>query len=111
MSIADAYNLGWKLALVLAGRAGAALLDSYSAERQPVGARGVQRAITSLQEGAAIEAALGFEPTQPAEAGWKALNTLYESGPAGDERRDALHKAIELSNYQFNAHGIELGYR
>ena len=30
MSIADAYNLGWKLALVLAGRAGAALLDSYS---------------------------------------------------------------------------------
>jgi 2,4-dichlorophenol 6-monooxygenase len=36
---------------------------------------------------------------------------LYEPGPAGDERRDALHKAIELSNYQFNAHGIELGYR
>ena len=111
MSIADAYNLGWKLALVLAGRAGAALLDSYSAERQPVGAQGVQRAITSLQEGAAIEAALGFEPAQPAEAGWKALNTLYEPGPAGDERRNALHKAIELSNYQFNAHGIELGYR
>ncbi|HXL89934.1 MAG TPA: FAD-dependent monooxygenase [Streptosporangiaceae bacterium] len=111
MSIADAYNLGWKLALVLAGRAGTALLDSYSAERQPVGARGVQRAITSLQEGAAVEAALGYEPGQPAEAGWKALNTLYEPGPAGDERRDALRKAIELSNYQFNAHGIELGYR
>jgi 2,4-dichlorophenol 6-monooxygenase len=36
---------------------------------------------------------------------------LYEPGPAGDERRDALRKAIELSNYQFNAHGIELGYR
>src|SRR6478735_1959100 len=68
MSIADAYNLGWKLALVLAGRAGAALLDSYSPERQPVGAQGVQRAITSLQEGAAVEAALGYE------------------------RRDALHK-------------------
>jgi 2,4-dichlorophenol 6-monooxygenase len=111
MSIADAYNLGWKLALVLAGRAGAALLDSYSAERQPVGAQGVQRAITSLQEGAAIEAALGYEPGQPAEAGWQALAALYEPGPAGDERRDALHKAIELSNYQFNAHGIELGYR
>jgi 2,4-dichlorophenol 6-monooxygenase len=111
MSIADAYNLGWKLALVLAGRAGAGLLDSYSAERQPVGAQGVQRAITSLQEGAAVEAALGFEPGQAAEAGWEALNTLYEPGPAGDERRDALRKAIELSNYQFNAHGVELGYR
>jgi 2,4-dichlorophenol 6-monooxygenase len=111
MSIADAYNLGWKLALVLAGRAGAALLDSYSAERQPVGAQGVQRAITSLQEGAAIEAALGYEPGQPAETGWQGLSTLYEPGPAGDERRDALRKAIELSNYQFNAHGVELGYR
>src|SRR5712675_836485 len=111
MSVADAHNLAWKLALVLAGRAGAALLDSYSPERQPVGAQGVQRAITSLQEGAAVEAALGYEPAQPAEAGWKALSTLYEPGPAGDERRDALHKAIELSNYQFNAHGVELGYR
>src|SRR5258705_9834937 len=86
MSIADAYNLGWKLGLVLAGRAGAALLDSYSAERQPVGAQGVQRAITSLQEGAAVEAALGYEPAQPAEAGWKALGTLCEPGPPGDER-------------------------
>ena len=111
MSIADAYNLGWKLALVLAGRAGAALLDSYSAERQPVGAQGVQRAITSLQEGAAVEAALGYEPGQGAEAGWEALDTLYEPGPAGGERREALRKAIELSNYQFNAHGVELGYR
>jgi 2,4-dichlorophenol 6-monooxygenase len=111
MSIADAYNLGWKLALVLAGRAGAALLDSYSAERQPVGEQGVQRAITSLQEGAAVEAALGYEPGQAAEAGWQALNTLYEPGPTGDERRNALRKAIELSNYQFNAHGVELGYR
>jgi 2,4-dichlorophenol 6-monooxygenase len=111
MSIADAYNLGWKLALVLAGRAGDALLDSYSAARQPGGAQGVQRAITSLQEGAAVEAALGFEPGQAAEAGWDALSVLYEPGPAGDERRDALRKAIELSNYQFNAHGVELGYR
>jgi 2,4-dichlorophenol 6-monooxygenase len=111
MSIADAYNLGWKMALVLAGRAGAALLDSYSPERQPVGGQGVQRAITSLQEGAAIEASLGYEPGQSAEAGWTALNALHEPGPAGDERRNALHKAIELSNYQFNAHGVELGYR
>lgn len=32
----DARNLGWKLAAVLAGWGGPALLDSYSAERQPV---------------------------------------------------------------------------
>jgi 3-(3-hydroxy-phenyl)propionate hydroxylase len=33
--IQDAANLGWKLALVLQGQAGDALLDSYDAERQP----------------------------------------------------------------------------
>jgi 2,4-dichlorophenol 6-monooxygenase len=111
MSVADAYNLAWKLAFVLDGRAGERLLASYSAERQPVGAAGVRRAITSLHESSAIETALGLQPGQSAEDGWKALNVLYEPGVAGDERRRALRKAIELSNYQFNAHGIELGYR
>jgi len=35
----DAYNLAWKLALVVSGRAGAALLDSYEDERIPVARR------------------------------------------------------------------------
>ena len=35
--IGDAYNLGWKLALVERGIADESLLDSYNAERHPVG--------------------------------------------------------------------------
>ncbi len=35
----DAYNLGWKLALVVKGHADAALLDTYEAERIPVAQR------------------------------------------------------------------------
>jgi 2-polyprenyl-6-methoxyphenol hydroxylase-like FAD-dependent oxidoreductase len=35
----DAYNLAWKLALVVKGRAHASLLDSYEAERMPVAQR------------------------------------------------------------------------
>ncbi len=34
--IADAHNLAWKLALVLRGEAGPALLDTYEEERRPV---------------------------------------------------------------------------
>jgi 2-polyprenyl-6-methoxyphenol hydroxylase-like FAD-dependent oxidoreductase len=41
--IQDAYNLAWKMALVLRGAAGAQLLDSYEAERRPVGAEVVER--------------------------------------------------------------------
>jgi NADPH-dependent dioxygenase len=35
--IQDAYNLGWKLAMVVQGHADSGLLDSYTAERVPVG--------------------------------------------------------------------------
>ena len=35
--IQDAYNLGWKLALVVRGEAPAGILDSYEQERHPVG--------------------------------------------------------------------------
>ena len=41
--IQDAYNLAWKLALVLAGATPEALLDSYDAERRPIGAEVVAR--------------------------------------------------------------------
>ncbi len=34
--IADAYNLSWKLAMVLRGHAGPGLLDTYSQERLPI---------------------------------------------------------------------------
>jgi 2-polyprenyl-6-methoxyphenol hydroxylase-like FAD-dependent oxidoreductase len=47
--IQDAANLAWKLALVVQGRAGADLLDSYHHERHPVGAE-VVRATTALTD-------------------------------------------------------------
>ncbi|MGH3692539.1 MAG: FAD-dependent monooxygenase [Pseudonocardiaceae bacterium] len=34
--IQDAFNLGWKLALVCAGQAGESLLDTYEPERRPI---------------------------------------------------------------------------
>jgi putative polyketide hydroxylase len=46
--IADAHNLAWKLAYVLRGHAGPGLLDSYEAERRPVGAMTVEQATLRL---------------------------------------------------------------
>ena len=42
--VADAVDLGWKLAAVLKGWGGARLIESYDAERRPVGARNVAMA-------------------------------------------------------------------
>ena len=43
--VADAHNLAWKLAEVLAGRAGDGLLDTYQAERLPVARFTVEQAL------------------------------------------------------------------
>ncbi|MFI6598837.1 FAD-dependent monooxygenase [Nonomuraea sp. NPDC050536] len=39
LGVQDAFNLGWKLAATLRGRAPAGLLDTYHDERHPVGAQ------------------------------------------------------------------------
>ena len=49
--IQDAYNLAWKLALAVGGGAHPRLLDSYDAERRPVGAEVVGRTVRHATEG------------------------------------------------------------
>ena len=49
--IQDAHNLAWKLALAVAGHAAPGLLDSYDAERRPVGEEVVGRTVRSAREG------------------------------------------------------------
>ena len=109
-SMADGFNLAWKLAYVLDGRADPSLLDTYDAERRPVGRVTVDRAMKSVVEMAAIPAALGFEPDQDEADGWASLERLWQPGAEGDAVRAEFRAAIELTNYQYNAHGVELGY-
>jgi flavin-dependent dehydrogenase len=57
LGIQDAFNLGWKLAAELSGRAPKGLLDSYEAERRPVAAEVLnntraQMELMSLEPGA-----------------------------------------------------------
>jgi 2-polyprenyl-6-methoxyphenol hydroxylase-like FAD-dependent oxidoreductase len=49
--IQDAYNLGWKLALAVEGVASPQLLESYHAERHPVGEEVVGRTVRHAREG------------------------------------------------------------
>ena len=44
--VQDGYDLAWKLAYVLDGTAGPALLDTYDAERRPVGSFATEQAYT-----------------------------------------------------------------
>ncbi len=51
LGVQDAVNLGWKLAQVIDGTSPESLLDTYQAERHPVGARALQHTMaqTALQ--------------------------------------------------------------
>ncbi|MGW6140455.1 FAD-dependent monooxygenase [Streptomyces sp. NPDC055140] len=49
--IQDACNLAWKLALIVRGEAGPALLTSYDAERRPVGEEVVGRTVRHATKG------------------------------------------------------------
>jgi 2-polyprenyl-6-methoxyphenol hydroxylase-like FAD-dependent oxidoreductase len=102
-AIQSVHNLMWKLAAVLLGNAGDALLDSYDPERRPSGERNVQRSLGRLQGLSALAADLGvvyssgavvagaeherpavIEPTAPACVGSRAPHVWVDV--RGDRR-------------------------
>ncbi|OIJ68037.1 FAD-dependent oxidoreductase [Streptomyces mangrovisoli] len=108
-SIQDAYNLAWKIAAVVKGHAGPGLLETYSAERAPVAERIVKRANKSSREFVDIFAALGVLDAKSEAEMAAAIEERKANTPAGAAKRAALVRAMELKNYEFNAHGVELG--
>jgi 2,4-dichlorophenol 6-monooxygenase len=110
-SVQDAYNLAWKLAYVLRGTAGEGLLDSYDAERSPIGKQIVLRANKSIEEFGPIFEALGLTGTDDPELMRKHIATRGDNTPSAARQREQLRAALELKNYEFNAHGVELGQR
>ncbi|WP_066290380.1 FAD-dependent monooxygenase [Arthrobacter sp. B6] len=110
-SIQDAYNLCWKLKMVLEGVAGTELLETYHLERQPIGEQVVDRAMKSVADMLPISQAIGVEPGQSPEEGWARLHHLFSSEEGAPERRRKLDEAIQLQNYQFNALGVEIDQR
>lgn len=108
-SVQDSYNLAWKLAAVLRGEAGASLLESYSEERAPVARRIVTRANRSAREFAEIFDALGIAGLTDPEEMAAVIEQRKDATPEGAARRAALVSAMERKNYEFNAHGVELG--
>ncbi len=110
-SIQDSYNLAWKIAAVLRGEAGEDLLETYSAERAPVAEQIVTRANKSGREFAQLFDALGLTPDQTEEEMNQAIAARKDATADGAAVRAKVREAMEVKNYEFNAHGVELGQR
>jgi len=110
-SIQDAYNLAWKLALVLKGKANPGLLDTYNEERVPIGQQIVKRANKSIGETGPIFEALGLQPGIEVAQMWRNMEARKNATPEAAAQRENLRKAILQKNYEFNTHGVELNQR
>jgi 2-polyprenyl-6-methoxyphenol hydroxylase-like FAD-dependent oxidoreductase len=95
---ADAVDLSWKLAAVLRGWGGPALLDSYEVERRPIGARNIA---------ASRRAATGRRAWRQQ---WRP--EIAEDSPAGEAVRTQVVTVAEREQRWSNdLYGIELGYQ
>ncbi len=96
--IGDACDLGWKLAAVLRGLAGPALLASYDAERRAVGLRNRGGSGAHMQMRRDI-----FALYRDAR--------IYDGGPVSDGVRETVGRGIAaIGNPENESTGIEYGY-
>ena len=92
--IGDPVDLGWKIAAMLDGWGGAALLDSYEAERQPVAARNVAEATANFKR-----------------RSYATSEALCDTTPHGAKiRRGLSSKIIDDNTRQHRGQGIALGH-
>jgi len=95
--IQDAHNLAWKLAMVLRGDAGPELLDSYDAERRPVGVFTTEQAYSRyVTRTAPYLGTAGIQPVAPdldVELGYRydsaAICHDGDPGPLHENPRDS----------------------
>ncbi|MEA2980345.1 MAG: hypothetical protein QOF09_2168 [Alphaproteobacteria bacterium] len=91
----DAANLGWKLAALVQGWGGPALLESYEHERRPIAVRNTQAA-----QGMARQ--IGDVPVS---------DTILDDTETGIQARAAAGRVLAKFSEEFASLGIQLGAR
>jgi 2,4-dichlorophenol 6-monooxygenase len=100
--IGDAHNLAWKLHAVLGGTAGPELLDTYEAERLPVGRRNTDNSVNNART--MMETGLAGILVRDPE-GFAAIET-----PDGQAIRDRMAAAVPKQLEHFSFDGLSFGY-
>ncbi len=94
--IGDAVNIGWKLAAVLRGWGGEALLASYEVERRPIAERTIQEAVANMS-------VLAPELVNP---------DMEAPGSVGERARHTAARSIQAAkDREFHSLGLVLGYQ
>jgi 2,4-dichlorophenol 6-monooxygenase len=109
-AIGDVSNLAWKLAAVLRGVAGDALLDTYESERKPVAARNVEHSLLNAGRHAPIAAAVGLRAGMSDEEGWREVAVWASETAEGARRRALSAEAVAENAEDYSQLNIEAGF-
>jgi hypothetical protein len=95
--VADAVDLGWKLAAVLGGWGGDRLLASYDAERRPIGTRNVAMTAEFYREHDKLD---------------ESIAAIEDDTPTGAQvRRRVGERLVRGVGRMFRTTGLQIGYR
>ena len=98
-AVGDSFDVGWKLAAVLAGHGGPSLLSSYEAERRPVAAKNINRSGRHWMVHATYQGWCSEDP-----------QVVYQkTGPAKD-LKEKIADHILTHDEENKDHDIEMGY-
>ena len=101
----DAHNLCWKLALVVRGVAGDALLDTYHDERRPVDARNVQRSLENAHGHGLIGRVLGTsDPKLSIDERWRNLARMWGESHDDVALRRQVISMMAAQSQEFHEH-------
>ncbi|KAF5686931.1 phenol 2-monooxygenase [Fusarium circinatum] len=104
------HCLGDAVAYVEKGIASPALLDTYNAERQPVGKSIITRANDAFRDHFHVWDAIGALP-ENVEDRRKIIDELGSASLQGEERRRRFRDVITQTSHEFHGLGIEMGQR
>jgi len=100
MGIAEAFDLGWKLAAVINGWGGPKLLSTYEEERRPVACLSLQWSKGHMGKLMALSTILGLE-----------ADIINSADEKGQEMRSAIHQYAQKNDGHNKSIGVEMGYR
>jgi FAD-dependent monooxygenase len=100
MGIAEAFDLGWKLAATMNGWGGSQLLSSYEEERRPVALMSVEWSKIHVERHMGLSASINVDSS--------IINSDDEEGKKTRSQIDEYYKKYDAQNKSF---GVEMGYR
>lgn len=100
MGIAEAFDLGWKLAATVTGWGGPQLLSSYEADRRPVAQMSVQWSQRHMKNLMGLSATLHLD-----------ADVVDSDTKAGEDMRNQWHEYCQANDGHNKSIGVEMGYR